>query len=154
MRHIPSSQSCCTLLQNSWQRGDSLQFAGGTRNRYRNLEPEADWWQLEKKKTTYLSFADKCTHWKNKLVVLTVEGLSCMVAASWRDRGCGRFTLLVLHTIIAQGNNRGSYPDHLNYPAHWLTFVRKIPVCMIAATLKCICKDSLTGDEGCQILWL
>ena len=35
-----------------------------------------------------------------------------LVAASLRDRRCGRFTL-VLETLIAQGNQRDSYPDHL-----------------------------------------
>ena len=49
------------------------------------------------------------------------HGVVILVAANWRDRGWGRFTL-VLETIIAQGNQRDSYPDHLttlNYPACW-----------------------------------
>jgi len=40
-----------------------------------------------------------------------MEWLSCL-QPSRRGRGFGRFTL-VLETIIAQGNQRGSYPDHL-----------------------------------------
>jgi len=62
------------------------------------------------------------------LVVLIVKWLSWLQPIG--DGGWGRFTLEV-ETLIAQGNKRDSYPDHLttlNYPAYWLTFLRKLPV--------------------------
>ena len=75
--------------------------------------------ELRKALSDLLLTSNGRPHWKNKLVILTMEWLSWLQPIEETEVGGSRFTL-VLETIIAQGNQRESYPDHLttlNYPA-------------------------------------